>query len=98
MWCGEKPLAMNTKESGELVQLAAERSLVNAVNHNIRMYPLVQQAHSLVQSGELGELFILQGSYLQDWLLLPPIGIGAWSLTWAARCAPWAISAPTGSI
>ena len=67
----EKPLAMNTKESGELVQLAAEKQLVNAVNHNIRMYPLVQQAHSLVQSGELGELFILQGSYLQDWLLLP---------------------------
>lgn len=67
----EKPLAMNTIESGELVQLAAEKRLVNAVNHNIRMYPLVQQAHSLVQSGELGELFILQGSYLQDWLLLP---------------------------
>lgn len=67
----EKPLAMNTIESGELVQLAAEKGLVNAVNHNIRMYPLVQQAHSLVQSGELGELFILQGSYLQDWLLLP---------------------------
>jgi len=67
----EKPLAMNTKETAELVQLAAERRLVNAVNHNIRMYPLVQQARSLVQSGELGELFILQGSYLQDWLLLP---------------------------
>jgi predicted dehydrogenase len=67
----EKPLAMNTKESGELVQLAAQKRLVNAVNHNIRMYPLVQQAHSLVQSGELGDLFILQGSYLQDWLLLP---------------------------
>jgi len=67
----EKPLAMNTKESGELVQLAAEKRLVNAVNHNIRMYPLVQQAHSLVKSGELGELFIMQGSYLQDWLLLP---------------------------
>ena len=67
----EKPLAMNTKESGELVRLAAEKHLVNAVNHNIRMYPLVQQARSLVLSGELGELFILQGSYLQDWLLLP---------------------------
>jgi predicted dehydrogenase len=24
-----------------------------------------------VQSGELGDIFILQGSYLQDWLLLP---------------------------
>jgi predicted dehydrogenase len=35
------------------------------------MYPMAQQARSMVQSGELGDLFILQGSYLQDWLLLP---------------------------
>jgi predicted dehydrogenase len=67
----EKPLAMNGRESAELVKLAAEKKLVNAVNYNIRMYPLVQQARSMVQSGELGDLFILQGSYLQDWLLFP---------------------------
>ena len=67
----EKPLAINTVESAELVKLAAEKELVNAVNFNIRMYPLAQQARSMVQSGELGDLFILQGSYLQDWLLYP---------------------------
>ncbi len=67
----EKPLALNTRESGELVQLAAARKLVNAVNFNIRMYPLSQQARSMVRSGELGDVFILQGSYLQDWLLYP---------------------------
>ena len=65
----EKPLAMNSIESAELVKLAAEKKLVNAINFNIRMYPMVQQARSLVQSGEIGDLFILQGSYLQDWLL-----------------------------
>lgn len=67
----EKPLAMTSEQSAELVELAAVKGLVNAVNFNIRMYPLAQQARSLVQSGEIGELFILQGSYLQDWLLLP---------------------------
>ena len=67
----EKPLAMNTTESAELVMLAKEKNLVNAVNYNLRMYPLVHQTRSMVQNGELGELFILQGSYLQDWLLLP---------------------------
>ena len=67
----EKPLAMNSAQSGELLQLAQERNLVNAVNFNIRMYPLAQQARSMVQSGELGDVFILQGSYLQDWLLFP---------------------------
>jgi predicted dehydrogenase len=67
----EKPLAMTSAESAELVQLAQEKGLVNAVNFNIRMYPLAQQARSMVQNGELGDIFILQGSYLQDWLLLP---------------------------
>ena len=67
----EKPLAMTSGESGELLQLATERKLVNAINFNIRMYPLAQQARSMVQSGELGDLFIVQGSYLQDWLLFP---------------------------
>ncbi len=67
----EKPLALNSHESAELVKLAADRKLVNAVNFNIRMYPLSQQARSMVQAGELGDLFVLQGSYLQDWLLYP---------------------------
>jgi predicted dehydrogenase len=67
----EKPLAMNTTESAELVKLAAELHLVNAINFNLRFYPISQHARSLVQSGELGEIFILQGSYLQDWLHLP---------------------------
>ncbi|PKO12475.1 MAG: dehydrogenase [Chloroflexi bacterium HGW-Chloroflexi-10] len=67
----EKPLALDSKQSAELVQLAAEKHLVNVVNFNIRMYPMVQQARAMVQSGALGDLFILQGSYLQDWLLLP---------------------------
>jgi len=67
----EKPLAMNTRESAELVQLARERKRVNAVNFNIRFYPLALQARSIVQSQGIGQVYIVQGSYLQDWLLLP---------------------------
>ncbi|MCL4559297.1 MAG: Gfo/Idh/MocA family oxidoreductase [Chloroflexi bacterium] len=67
----EKPLAMNTRESAELVRLAAEKRLVNAINFNLRFYPISQQARSMVQAGELGQVFIIQGSYLQDWLQLP---------------------------
>jgi predicted dehydrogenase len=67
----EKPLAMNSRESSELVKLAAQQKLVNAVNFNIRFYPLSHQAHAMVKNGELGDIYIVQGSYLQDWLLLP---------------------------
>jgi len=67
----EKPLAMNSTESADLVRIAKETGNVNVINFNIRFYPMVQQARSMVQNGEIGDLFILQGSYLQDWLLLP---------------------------
>ena len=67
----EKPLAMISQESSELVRLAAEKKLVNAVNFNIRFYPLVHEAKARIAKGDLGDkLYIIQGSYLQDWLLL----------------------------
>ena len=67
----EKPLAMNSQESADLVRISRETGLVNVINFNIRFYPMAQQARSMVQNGEIGDIFILQGSYLQDWLLLP---------------------------
>lgn len=66
----EKPLAMDVVESAELVKLADETKLVNAVNFNLRFYPLVQEAKVRIEAGDLGDrLYIIQGSYLQDWLL-----------------------------
>lgn len=67
----EKPLAMSSAESGELIRLAEQTGRANAVNFNIRFYPLNHHARSLVQSGELGNIFTIHGSYLQDWLLYP---------------------------
>jgi predicted dehydrogenase len=66
----EKPLAMDSQESAELVKLASEKNLVNAINFNLRFYPICHHARSLVQSGEMGKVFSVHGSYLQDWLLL----------------------------
>ena len=66
----EKPLAMTTKESKELVKLAAKAGVVNAIDFNYRYYPLVQEAKDMVESGKLGEVFHATGSYTQDWLYL----------------------------
>jgi len=66
----EKPLSMNSQESADLVRVAKGTGLVNVINFNIRFYPMVQQARQMVRNGEIGDVFILQGSYLQDWLLL----------------------------
>ncbi len=66
----EKPLAMDATESRELVDLAAASGLVNAVNFNIRYYPLNQHAHEVVTGGEIGDVRLVTGRYFQDWLLL----------------------------
>jgi predicted dehydrogenase len=67
----EKPLAMTTKESKELVALAAKAGVVNAIDFNYRYYPLVQEAKARVEAGQFGDLFHVTGSYTQDWLYLP---------------------------
>lgn len=67
----EKPLAMTSKETAELVQLAEAASVVTAVNYNVRFYPLVLEARERIRIGQLGEVFHVTGSYLQDWLLNP---------------------------
>ncbi len=64
----EKPLAMNSRESAELVQLAAQSDSVAAVNYNIRYYPLCVEAADQVRRGLLGSVFHVTGSYVQDWL------------------------------
>ena len=67
----EKPLAMNTTESKELLSLAESSGLIHAVDFNYRFYPLIQHAREMVRTGEVGDVFAIHGSYLQDWLYLP---------------------------
>src|ERR1043166_43810 len=43
----EKPLAMTTSESKELVKLAAKAGVINAIDFNYRYYPLVQEAKAM---------------------------------------------------
>lgn len=64
----EKPLAKDLKEAEELVELAAKSGLVNAVHFNLRYYPLARQMKVMREKGDLGEVYSIIGSYLQDWL------------------------------
>ncbi|MEA2608393.1 MAG: hypothetical protein QOJ75_636 [Chloroflexota bacterium] len=66
----EKPLAMTAAESAMLAGLAHASGRVNAVNFNIRFYPLHQHVRELVAAGELGDVRFVTGHYFQDWLLL----------------------------
>jgi predicted dehydrogenase len=66
----EKPLAMTSAESAELLALAEASGLVHATNFNIRFYPLCQHLSRLVREGGIGDVRLVSGHYLQDWLLL----------------------------
>src|SRR5918911_2279779 len=67
----EKPLALTSEQSAELLELAERSGLVHCTNFNIRFYPQAQQARALVADGALGQVWNVHGGYLQDWLLLP---------------------------
>jgi predicted dehydrogenase len=67
----EKPLAISSAESEELVKLAQAKGVVGAVNYNLRFYPMVHDARDRIQGGDLGEVRLVHGRYLQDWLFYP---------------------------
>src|ERR687887_1698814 len=67
----EKPLALDSEQSAELLELAERSGLVHCTNFNIRFYPQCQEARALVADGRLGDVWNVHGGYLQDWLLLP---------------------------
>ncbi|MBA2721016.1 MAG: Gfo/Idh/MocA family oxidoreductase [Chloroflexi bacterium] len=66
----EKPLAMTAAGSAGLVSEARASGLVNAVNFNIRFYPLHQHMRESIAEGALGDVRFVTGHYFQDWLLL----------------------------
>ncbi|OME87804.1 dehydrogenase [Paenibacillus sp. FSL A5-0031] len=65
----EKPLAMSSSESAELLALARKHGVVHGVNFNYRQYPMMKQLAEMVKQEEFGRINAVHGSYLQDWLL-----------------------------
>ncbi|MCU1258604.1 MAG: oxidoreductase domain protein [Bryobacterales bacterium] len=65
----EKPLATSVEEARKLVAKAKEKGLANCTFQNLRYYPMVQEIRALREAGELGEIYAVQGTYSQDWLL-----------------------------
>jgi predicted dehydrogenase len=64
----EKPLALDSRESAELVALAVKHGTLTAIDFCYRYYPVVQEAAARARRGELGEVRAFVGHFLQDWL------------------------------
>ncbi len=64
----EKPLALDSTESGRLLELAREHKTLTAIDFCYRYYPVVQEAAARARRGDLGEVRAFMGHFLQDWL------------------------------
>lgn len=64
----EKPIALDAGSALGLVELAARRDRHAAVALTYRGYPMVRRARDLIAAGEVGEIRLVHGGYIQDWL------------------------------
>ena len=69
----DKPLAMNPDECRKLRDAALDAGVTHAVTFNYRGNPLVQQARSMIVSGDAGDISFIHGCYLQDWMTDPNV-------------------------
>ena len=64
----EKPLATSPKDAQVLAESAHRSGLVTSVPFVYRYYLAVREARVRIARGDAGTLWLLHGSYLQDWL------------------------------
>ncbi len=64
----EKPLATSVADADRLVAAAERSGVVATVPFVYRYYPTVREVRSQIAQGDAGRLWLLHGSYLQDWL------------------------------
>ena len=67
----EKPLATSTADARRLADAARVAGVVATVPFVYRFHPLVRELRARRIAGEFGDLTLLHGSYLQDWLVSP---------------------------
>ena len=65
----EKPLVKESFEGDELLKILKDKKLVTGVNFNYRNNLLVQDMHYRIKSEDFGRILLVQGEYLQDWLM-----------------------------
>lgn len=65
----EKPVATSTAAAQHLVELAEQHGVLVTVPYVYRYHPLVREIRARRIAGEFGDIALIHGSYLQDWLL-----------------------------
>jgi predicted dehydrogenase len=64
----EKPLATSVADAQAVTEAAAAAGAITAVPFIYRFHPNVREIRQRIAAGEAGNVWLLHGSYLQDWL------------------------------
>jgi predicted dehydrogenase len=64
----DKPLTTTLQNALKLKAAVQQSGCIFAITYNYTGYPMVRQAREMVQTGELGNIRIIQAEYPQDWL------------------------------
>ncbi|THF48644.1 Gfo/Idh/MocA family protein [Allorhizobium terrae] len=94
----DKPLTSNLEDARKLKEVADKAKALFILTHNYTGYPMVRHARELVQSGELGDIRLVQMEYPQDWLAEPVEQQGAKQAVWRTDPAQSGVGGSTGDI
>ena len=94
----DKPLTSNLADAKALKQVADESGALFILTHNYTGYPMVRHARELVQSGDLGDIRLVQMEYPQDWLAEPVEQSGSKQAAWRTDPAQSGAGGSTGDI
>jgi predicted dehydrogenase len=86
----EKPIALDVAGARELLAAVEGTDLVATVPFVYRYYPTVREARVRLRSPSAGEVRLIHGGYLQDWLLAA--GEDSWRVDRRLGGASWAFA------
>lgn len=78
----DKPLTTTLEEAKALVDVVGKSGRLFILTHNYTGYPMVRHARAMVETGDLGDIRVVQVEYAQDWLTEPLEGTGHKQAEW----------------
>lgn len=93
----DKPLVNSVEEARELMRIARKNDTFVALTYTYQGYPMVRDARSRIQAGELGEIRFMYVEYLLEWLAAGTETLGK-SLAWRGDPAKAGPTAALGDI
>ena len=92
----DKPMCITGAEADAIASAAKASGRIVGITYTYAGYPALRRAAGMVASGELGQIRLIQGEFVQDWLVEPNEASGIWRLD-PQRAGPGGTTADLGT-